>query len=171
MYKRQRHSNTDEAPIPSLLLVAAVHQYLVREKLRTQVGLIVEAGDVREVHHMALLIAYGAAAVNPYLVFETAEDLARNELYLPVTPEKAIYNVRKAPGKGVLKVMSKMGVSTLASYTGSMIFEAVGLSSDFVGKYFTGTASRIEGIGVTEIAEEIRQRHSWACLLYTSRCV
>ncbi|HOA89632.1 MAG TPA: glutamate synthase large subunit [Propioniciclava tarda] len=157
-----RHSNTDEAPIPSLLLVAAVHQYLVREKLRTQVGLIVEAGDVREVHHMALLIAYGAAAVNPYLVFETAEDLARNELYLTVTPEKAIYNVRKALGKGVLKVMSKMGVSTLASYTGSMIFEAVGLSSDFVGKYFTGTASRIEGIGVTEIAEEIRQRHSWA---------
>ncbi len=157
-----RHSNTDEAPIPSLLITAAVHQHLVREKLRTQAGVIVEAGDVREVHHMALLIAYGAAAVNPYLCFETAEDLARNELYLTVTPEQAIYNVRKALGKGVLKVMSKMGVSTLASYTGSMIFEAVGLSTPFVDKYFTGTASKIEGIGIDEIAEEIRQRHSAA---------
>jgi len=157
-----RHSNTDEAPIPSLLLTAAVHAHLVREKLRTQVGLIVESGDVREVHHMALLIGYGAAAVNPYLVFETAEDLARNDLFLTVTPEKAIYNVRKALGKGVQKVMSKMGVSTLASYTGAMIFEAVGLSSELVDKYFTGTASRIEGIGLDEIAEEIRQRHAWA---------
>ncbi len=157
-----RHSNTDEAPIPSLLLTAAVHQHLVREKLRTQAGLIVEAGDVREVHHMALLIAYGAAAVNPYLCFETAEDLARNELYLTVTPERAIYNVRKALGKGVLKVMSKMGVSTLASYTGAMIFEATGLSSALVDRYFTGTPSRIEGIGLAEIAEEIRQRHAWA---------
>ena len=157
-----RHSNTDEAPIPSLLLTAAVHQHLVREKLRTQAGLIVEAGDVREVHHMALLIGFGAAAVNPYLVFETAEDLARNELYLTVTPERAIYNVRKALGKGVLKIMSKMGVSTLASYTGAMIFEATGLSSAFIELYFTGTPSRIEGIGIDEIAEEIRQRHAWA---------
>jgi len=157
-----RHSNTDEAPIPSLLLTAAVHQHLVRERLRTQAGLIVEAGDVREVHHMALLIGYGAAAVNPYLCFETAEDLARNELFLTVTPEKAIANVRKALGKGVLKVMSKMGVSTLASYTGAMIFEAVGLSSAFVERYFTGTPSRIEGVGIDEIAEEIRQRHAWA---------
>ena len=157
-----RHSNTDEAPIPSLLLTAAVHQHLVRERLRTQAGLIVESGDVREVHHMAMLIGYGAAAVNPYLVFETAEDLARNDLFLTVTPEKAIYNVRKALGKGVLKVMSKMGVSTLASYTGAMIFEATGLRSDFVDKYFTGTPSRIEGIGLDEIAEEIRQRHAVA---------
>ena len=157
-----RHSNTDEAPIPSLLLVAAVHQHLIREKQRTQVGMIVESGDVREVHHMALLIGYGAAAVNPYLVFETAEDLARNELFLTVTPEQAIYNVRKALGKGVLKVMSKMGVSTMASYTGAMIFEATGLSSEFVEKYFTGTASRIEGVGIDEVAEEIRQRHAWA---------
>jgi glutamate synthase (NADPH) large chain len=157
-----RHSNTDEAPIPSLLLTAAVHAHLVREKLRTHVGLIVESGDVREVHHMALLIGYGAAAVNPYLVFETAEDLARNDLYLTVTPEKAICNVRKALGKGVQKVMSKMGVSTLASYTGAMIFEAVGLSSALVDKYFTGTASRVEGVGLDEIAEEIRQRHAWA---------
>ncbi len=155
-----RHSNIDDAPIPSLLLTAAVHHHLVREKTRTQVGLIVEAGDVREVHHVALLVGYGAAAVNPYLVFETAEDLARRDLYVTVTPEQAVKNVRKALGKGVLKVMSKMGVSTIASYTGAQIFEALGLSSAFVDRYFTGTTSRIEGVGLDEIAREIRARHN-----------
>ncbi len=154
-----RHANIDYAPIPSLLLTAAVHQHLVREKTRTQVGLIVEAGDVREVHHVALLIAYGAAAVNPYLLFESAEDLARREVLVTVDPETAVKNVRKALGKGVLKVMSKMGVSTIASYAGAQIYEALGLASDFVAKYFTGTTSRIEGIGLTEVAAEIQARH------------
>ena len=154
-----RHSNIDFAPIPSLLLTSAVHHHLVREKTRTQVGLVVEAGDVREVHHVALLVGYGAAAVNPYLVFESAEDLARREMYVTVDPEKALANVRKALGKGVLKVMSKMGVSTIASYTGAQIYEALGLASDFVDRYFTGTTSRVEGIGLGEIAREIQARH------------
>ena len=157
-----RHSNADVAPIPSLLLTAAVHQHLVREKKRTQVGLIVEAGDVREVHHVALLVGYGAAAVNPYLAFESAEDLARREWLVKVDPDKAVANVRKALGKGVLKVMSKMGVSTIASYTGAQIFEALGLSSDFISSYFTGTTSRIEGIGLAEIARGISARHAVA---------
>ncbi len=157
-----RHSNADVAPIPSLLLTAAVHQHLVREKKRTQVGLIVEAGDVREVHHVALLIGFGAAAVNPYLAFESAEDLARREWLVKVEPEQAVQNVRKALGKGVLKVMSKMGVSTIASYTGAQIFEALGLSSDLVDAYFTGTTSRIEGIGLDEVARGIHARHSAA---------
>ncbi len=157
-----RHSNAEFAPIPSLLLTAAIHHHLVREKTRTQVGLIVEAGDVREVHHVALLIGYGAAAVNPYLAFESAEDLARREWLVNVEPEKAVYNVRKALGKGVLKVMSKMGVSTIASYTGAQIFEALGLSSDLVEQYFVGTTSRIEGIGLDEIAEEVAKRHARA---------
>jgi glutamate synthase (NADPH) large chain len=157
-----RHSSAEYAPIPSLLLTAAIHHHLVREKTRTQVGLIVEAGDVREVHHVALLIGYGAAAVNPYLAFESAEDLARREWLVEVDPEKAVYNVRKALGKGVLKVMSKMGVSTIASYTGAQIFEALGLSSELVDAYFAGTTSRIEGIGLEEIAAEVAKRHSVA---------
>ncbi len=157
-----RHSNADLAPIPSLLLTAAIHHHLVREKTRTQVGLIVEAGDVREVHHVALLIGYGAAAVNPYLAFESAEDLARREFYVGVSPEKAVANLRKALGKGVLKVMSKMGVSTIASYTGAQIFEALGLSSELVAKYFTGTTSRIEGIGLEQLAREVELRHARA---------
>ena len=157
-----RHSNIDYAPIPSLLLTSAVHHHLVRAKTRTQVGLIVEAGDVREVHHVALLIGFGAAAVNPYLVFESAEDLARREMYVTVEPDQAVYNVRKALGKGVLKVMSKMGVSTIASYTGAQIYEALGLASDVVDRYFTGTTSRVEGIGLAEIADEIHARHAQA---------
>ncbi|GAA4906205.1 glutamate synthase large subunit [Tessaracoccus lubricantis] len=154
-----RHSTAELAPIPSLLLTAAVHHHLVREKTRTQVGLVVEAGDVREVHHVALLLGYGAAAVNPYLVFESAEDLARREIYVDVSPEKAIANVAKALSKGVLKVMSKMGVSTVASYTGAQIFECVGLSEQVVGKYFTGTTSRLGGLSLDDLAEEIRARH------------
>ena len=154
-----RHSNIDLAPIPSLLLTSAVHHHLVREKTRTQVGLIVEAGDVREVHHVALLIGFGAAAVNPYLVFESAEDLARRDMFVTVDPEKAVSNVRKALGKGVLKVMSKMGVSTISSYAGAQIYEALGLASGFVDRYFTGTPSRIEGVGLAEIHREVQSRH------------
>ncbi|WBQ02403.1 glutamate synthase large subunit [Kribbella sp. CA-293567] len=155
-----RHSNAEHAPIPSLLLTAAVHHHLVREKTRTQVGLVVEAGDVREVHHVALLIGYGAACVNPYLALESVEDLCRRGTYLPgIEPEQAIRNLVKSLGKGVLKVMSKMGVSTVASYTGAQIFEANGLSADLVDTYFTGTSSKLGGIGLDVIAEEVRRRH------------
>ncbi len=154
-----RHSTPDLAPIPSLLLTAAIHHHLVREKSRTQVGIVVEAGDVREVHHVALLLGYGAAAVNPYLAFESAEDMARREMFVEVMPELAIANLTKALSKGVLKVMSKMGISTVASYTGAQVFEALGLSQDLVDAYFTGTTSRLGGLGLAEIAEEVRRRH------------
>ncbi|OYN86563.1 glutamate synthase large subunit [Parenemella sanctibonifatiensis] len=157
-----RHSNADEAPVPSLLLTAALHQHLVQRKTRTKVGLIVEAGDVREVHHVALLLGYGAAAVNPYLMFESAEDMSLREQYVTVGRERAVQNLRYGLGKGVLKVMSKMGVSTLQSYTGAQIFEAVGLSSELVEAYFAGTASRIEGIGLAEIAADVAARHAEA---------
>ena len=142
-----RHSNAELAPIPSLLLTAAVHHHLVRQKTRTKVGLVVEAGDVREVHHVALLIGYGAAGVNPYLAIESVEDLARHGVYTSVEPENAVKNVVKALGKGVLKVMSKMGISTVASYTGAQIFEALGLSKELVDRYFTGTTSKLGGDG------------------------
>jgi len=155
-----RHSTADVAPIPSLLLTAAVHHHLVREKTRTQVGLVVEAGDVREVHHVALLMGFGAAAVNPYLAMESVEDLARQQVHLTgVEPEVAVRHLVRALGKGVLKVMSKMGVSTVASYTGAQIFEAVGLSQELVDRYFTGTTSKLGGIGLDVIAEEVAQRH------------
>ncbi len=157
-----RHARADMAPIPSLLMTAAVHHHLVREKTRTQVGLIVEAGDVREVHHVALLVGYGAAAVNPYLAMETAEDLARDRYYVTAEPEDAVSNLVRALGKGVLKVMSKMGVSTVASYTGAQIFEALGLSQEVVDRYFTGTTSKLGGIGLDEIAEEVAKRHRTA---------
>src|SRR4051812_42424794 len=154
-----RHSDAVNAPIPSLLMTAAVHHHLVREKTRTQVGMIVEAGDVREVHHVATLIGYGAAAVNPYLAMESVEDLARDGFYVKTEPEVAVRNLVKSLGKGVLKVMSKMGVSTVASYTGAQIFEALGLSQELVDKYFTGTASKLGGVGLDTIAEEVARRH------------
>lgn len=157
-----RHATADLAPIPSLLLTGAIHHHLVREKTRTQVGLLVEAGDVREVHHVALLVGYGAAAVNPYLAMESVEDLAREAYYVKVDPEKAVANLIKALGKGVLKVMSKMGVSTVASYTGAKIFEAVGLSQAVVDRYFTGTTSKLGGIELETIAEEVARRHAVA---------
>ncbi|MFC7724523.1 glutamate synthase large subunit [Nocardioides sp. GCM10028917] len=157
-----RHSTAELAPIPSLLLTGAVHHHLVREKTRTQVGLLVEAGDVREVHHVALLVGYGAAAVNPYLAMESVEDLAREAYYVKVDAEKAVANLIKALGKGVLKVMSKMGVSTVASYTGAKIFESVGLSQAVIDRYFTGTASKLGGIELDTIAEEVARRHATA---------
>ncbi len=157
-----RHSKADLAPIPSLLMTAAVHHHLVREKTRTQVGLLVEAGDVREVHHVALLLGYGAAAVNPYLAMESVEDLARDGFYVKTEPEVAVRNLVKALGKGVLKVMSKMGVSTVASYTGAQIFEALGLSQVLVDRYFTGTTSKLGGIDLDVIAEEVALRHRTA---------
>ncbi|MEO6510284.1 MAG: glutamate synthase large subunit, partial [Nocardioides sp.] len=157
-----RHSTAELAPIPSLLLTGAVHHHLVREKTRTQVGLLVEAGDVREVHHVALLIGYGAAAVNPYLAMESVEDLARDGFYVKVEPEVAVRHIVKALGKGVLKVMSKMGVSTVASYTGAQIFEAIGIAQDVVDRYFTGTTSKLGGVGLDVIAEEVARRHAMA---------
>jgi glutamate synthase domain-containing protein 2/glutamate synthase domain-containing protein 1/glutamate synthase domain-containing protein 3 len=153
------------APIPSLLATAGVHHHLVREGTRTRCGLLVETGDAREVHHMALLLGYGAGAVNPYLAFESLDDLIRGEsggdrdgrAY-----QEAVANYIKALNKGVLKVMSKMGISTLQSYCGAQIFEAVGLDQAFVEKYFTSTASRIGGVGLHAIAEEVRLRHARA---------
>ncbi len=157
-----RDSSVDYAPIPSLLLCSAVHHHLVRTKTRTMVSVVVEAGDIREVHHVALLIGYGAAAVNPYLALETVEDLARRGELGDISPGTAMRHVIKALGKGVLKVMSKMGVSTVASYRGAQIFEAVGLSQDLVDEYFTGTTSQLGGIGLDVLAEEVRMRHDIA---------
>ena len=158
--------NSDEvfAPIPSLLLTSAVHHHLIREKRRTNVGLVVECGDAREVHHMALLVGFGAGAINPYLAFETIENIISNDMYLlgSMEPYQAVKNYIKASGKGVLKVMSKMGVSTVASYTGAQIFEAIGLATDLVDEFFTGTVSRLGGIGLEEIAREVASRHATA---------
>lgn len=156
-----RHSDAEHAPIPSLLLTAAVHHHLIRTKQRTQVGLLVEAGDVREVHHVALLIGYGAAAVNPYLAMESVEDLVRAGTFIEgLEPEHALRNLIHALGKGVLKVMSKMGISTVASYRGAQVFEAVGLDEAFVEKYFSGTATKIGGAGLDIIAQEVAARHA-----------
>ncbi|AKU16758.1 glutamate synthase large subunit [Luteipulveratus mongoliensis] len=157
-----RDSGPAFAPIPSLLLTAAVHHHLTREKTRTQVGLIVEAGDVREVHHVALLVGYGAAAVNPYLAMESVEDLVRRGVLTDVNAEQAVRNLIKALGKGVLKVMSKMGISTVASYRGAQVFEATGLSQELVDAYFTGTVSRLGGIGLDIVAREVAERHAKA---------
>ncbi|MEV7581148.1 glutamate synthase large subunit [Streptomyces erythrochromogenes] len=158
-----RHSDAEHAPIPSLLLTAAVHHHLIATKQRTQVGLLVEAGDVREVHHVALLIGYGAAAVNPYLAMESVEDLLRAGTFLSgLEPEQAIKNLIYALGKGVLKVMSKMGISTVASYRGAQVFEAVGLNDEFVETYFNGTATKIGGAGLDVIAKEVAARHAKA---------
>ena len=154
-----RDGDADNAPIPSLLLTAAVHHHLIREKTRTKVGLIVEAGDVREVHHAAVLVGFGAAAINPYLAMESAEDLVHQGVITGITPEKAVRNLIKSLGKGVLKVMSKMGISTIASYTGAQVFEVIGLSQELVDEFFTGTTSRLGGIGLDEIAREAIARH------------
>ena len=155
-----RDSDAHHAPIPSLLLTSAVHHHLVRTHKRTQVSLVVEAGDVREVHHVALTIGFGAAAVNPYLAMETVEELVVRGDITGVDAQQAVKNLTKALGKGVLKVMSKMGISTISSYRGAQVFEAVGLARALVEQHFTGTASQIDGVGLDVIAEEVRQRHS-----------
>jgi len=157
-----RDSNKDFAPIPSLLMLAAVHHHLIREENRMKVGLIVEAGDVREVHHVALLVGYGASAINPYLAMETAEELVRSGMIHGITPEKAVKNIIKALGKGVLKIMSKMGISVVGSYAGAQAFEAVGLNQEFVDQYFTGTSSLLGGVGIDVIAAESASRHAAA---------
>ncbi|HEY7307384.1 MAG TPA: glutamate synthase large subunit [Bryobacteraceae bacterium] len=151
------------APIPSLLALTAVHNHLVREGTRTGVALIIESGEPREVMHYCLLIGYGASAINPYLAIETIEELAAaGELPGGITPEAAIKNYIKAVNKGLLKVFSKMGISTLQSYRGAECFEAIGLNKVLVDQYFTGTASRIEGIGLDVLAKEAVEKHSFA---------
>ncbi len=143
-----RGMDEEYAPIPSLLALSAVHNFLVREGTRTQVALIIESGEPREVMHFCLLIGYGASAVNPYLAIETLEDqAARGNLAAGVTFEIALKNYKKAINKGLLKVFSKMGISTLQSYRGAQVFEAIGLNKSLIERYFTGTASRIEGVG------------------------
>jgi glutamate synthase (NADPH) large chain len=145
-------------PIPSLLLTGAVHHHLIKQKSRTRAGLVVEAGDVRECHHVALLVGYGAAAVNPYLAIESVRDLVRRGVIQNVTEKKAEANLLKALGKGLLKIMSKMGVSTVASYTGAQIFEAIGLGPEVIESCFAGTTSRLSGVGFDQLAGEISQR-------------
>ncbi|MFM6974771.1 MAG: glutamate synthase central domain-containing protein, partial [Agromyces sp.] len=157
-----RDSTADLAPIPSLLLLAAVHHHLIRLGTRMKVGLVVEAGDVREVHHVALLVGFGASAVNPYLAMETVEDLVRSGVITEVSAETAVANVIKALGKGVLKIMSKMGISTIASYAAAQTFEAIGLDNAFVAEYFTGTRTKLGGVGLDVIAAENAARHAVA---------
>ena len=168
-----RESNETQAPIPSLLSVAAVHHHLVRERTRTQVGLIVEAGDAREVHHMATLIGFGAAAINPYMAFESISDMiergvlsasATGGAAAPLDREKALQNYIKAAGKGVLKVMSKMGISTVASYTGAQLFQAIGISQSILDEYFRGLYCPVGGIDLDDIAADVSARHRLAYL-------
>jgi glutamate synthase (NADPH/NADH) large chain len=153
-----REAGTDRVPIPSLLACAAVHHHLIRKGLRTSVGLVVESGEPREVHHFACLAGYGAEAINPYLAFETLIGM-KNDLPQKLDEKEIIKRYIKSIDKGLLKVMSKMGISTYQSYCGAQIFDAIGLQEAFVAKYFTGTATRIEGIGLAEIAEEAVRRH------------
>ena len=157
-----RKLNRDHVAIPALLALSAIHQHLVNRGLRTSTGLVVETGSAREVHHFALLGGYGAEAVHPYLAFETLIELAKSGQLGDVDYKKACKNFTKAVGKGLRKVMSKMGISTYMSYTGAQIFEAVGLSKALVDKYFTGTTSNVEGIGVFEVAEEAIRVHQAA---------
>ena len=154
-----RGVDAEHAPIPSLLATAGVHHHLVREGTRTRCGLIIESGEAREAHHMALLLGYGAGAINPYLAFETIEELICDGELLDIDPPQGIRHHILALTKGVLKVMSKMGISTLQSYRGAQIFEAVGLNTAFVDRYFTWTASRVGGIGIETVADEAQRRH------------
>jgi glutamate synthase (NADPH) large chain len=156
-----RAVSPERCPIPALLATAAVHHHLIRQGLRTKTGIVVETGEAREVHHFCVLAGYGAEAINPYLAFATIEQI-RGESGLPLSAEQAQKNYIKALNKGILKVISKMGISTYQSYCGAQIFDAVGLESDFVEQYFTGTATTIEGADLRAIAEEGLQRHARA---------
>ena len=153
-----RRSGADRIPIPSLLACAAVHHHLIRQGLRTSVGIVVELAEPREVHHFACLAGYGAEAINPYLAFETLTAM-KGDLAQKLEDKELIKRYIKSIDKGLLKVMSKMGISTYQSYCGAQIFDAIGLRSDFVAKYFTGTATRIEGVGLAEIAADTVRRH------------
>ncbi len=154
-----RGVDMEHAPIPSLLATAGVHHHLVREGTRTKCGLVIESGEAREVHHCALLMGYGAGAINPYLAFETLDDMIREGMLPGLDHQKAVKHYIKALNKGILKVISKMGISTIQSYCGAQIFEAIGLNREFVDRYFTWTASRVGGVGLDVIAEEAIRRH------------
>ncbi|WP_372630171.1 glutamate synthase large subunit [Cohnella sp.] len=154
--------DADNAPIPSLLAVSALHHHLIRQGTRTKVSILLESGEPREVHHFALLVGYGVSAVNPYLAFETLDDLIRQGMIRNISHEKAVKNFIKAATKGVVKVLSKMGISTIQSYRGAQIFEAVGLNTEVIEQYFTGTASRIQGIGLDVITKEALAAHNRA---------
>src|SRR6202011_4609953 len=147
-----RATSVERVPVPALLATSAVHHHLIRQGLRTKTGIVVETGEAREVHHFCVLAGYGAEAINPYLAFATLEQI-RTENGLPLSAEQVQKNYLKALGKGLLKVMSKMGISAYQSYCGAQIFDAVGLQSEFVDKYFTGTATTIEGADLAAIAE------------------
>jgi glutamate synthase (NADPH/NADH) large chain len=157
-----RDADRERAPIPSLLATSGVHHHLVRQGARTRCALVVETGEAREVHHCALLLGYGAGAVNPYLAFETLDDMVRQRSLAGISHEQALKNYVKALNKGILKVMSKMGISTLQSYCGAQVFEAVGLDRPIVDQYFTRTASRVGGVGIDVIAQEVSLRHQRA---------
>ena len=159
-----RESNEWLAPIPSLLSVAAVHHHLVRERTRTQVGLVVESGDAREVHHMAMLCGFGAAAINPYMAFESIDDMIDRGVITGLSSDQAKANYVKAAGKGVLKVMSKMGISTLASYTGAQLFQAIGINQRVLDEYFSGLHCPTGGIDLDDIAADVAARHDLAYL-------
>ena len=149
----------DFAPIPALLAIAGLHHYLIREGLRTRVSLVIETGEAREVHHCALLIGYGASAINPYVAFETIDDMIREGMLTGIDHKKACQNFVKSAAKGVVKVMSKMGISSIQSYRGAQVFEALGLRQDVIDHYFTWTPSRVGGIGLDVIAQEVLMRH------------
>ncbi|MBA4149352.1 MAG: glutamate synthase large subunit [Verrucomicrobia bacterium] len=157
-----RGVDKESAPIPALLAVSGLHHHLIREGTRTRVGLVLESGEPREVHHFSLLIGFGCGAINPYLAFETLDDMIRQGLLRDIKHKEACKNFAKAAVKGVVKVISKMGISTIQSYRGAQIFEAVGVKQEVVDKYFTWTATRIEGIGMDQIAEEVLIRHRHA---------
>jgi glutamate synthase (ferredoxin) len=157
-----RGLNKENAPIPALLAVSGLHHHLIREGTRTRMGLVLESGEPREVHHFSLLIGYGAGAINPYLAFETLDDMIRQGMLRDIKHKEACKNFVKAAVKGVVKVISKMGISTIQSYRGAQIFEAIGLNQQLVDKYFTWTASRVEGIGLDIVAKEVLTRHSYA---------
>ncbi len=157
-----RGINAQQAPIPALLAVAGLHHHLIRTGSRTKVAIVLESGEPREVHHFALLIGYGVSAINPYLAFESLDDMLRQGMLTGMDHKKAVKNYIKAAIKSVVKTMAKMGISTIQSYCGAQIFEAIGLNKAVIDKYFTGTASRVEGIGLNELAEEVRLRHQHA---------
>jgi len=157
-----RGITAEMAAIPSLLACSGLHHYLVRKGQRSRAGLLIECGDAREVHHFALLLGYGAGTINPYVAFETLDDMIKQGLLKGMDHEEAIYRYRKAIKKGVVKVMSKMGISTIHSYRGAQIFEAIGLNEKFVTRYFDKTASRVGGVGLAEIARETLEHHRHA---------
>src|SRR5579885_2085080 len=155
-----RNLGPERVAMPSLLAVAVVHHHLVRRGTRLRTGLVIESGEPRNIHHMATLIGYGAAAINPYVMFESLDELADRSL-LPedLDREEAEKRIVKAIGKGLLKTMSKMGISTIQSYCGAQIFEAVGLEPELIDRHFTGTASRIRGVGLDELSSQAMERH------------